>query len=435
MNSNASPRPHLPVPRARGFGALRVLLAVVSAALWFLPAASRPVWAGPFDVILADSADVTLCQGCGITLAGLDYGLIVNTGTSDITIADLHGATFTVAASRADIALYPFINIPNEQIVGAIHPGEAMGSIISENQLLLPLLQPGETLRNLAGMQFMAYQVGRGSGLYQGPIRFDVTMAMAGYVTRFTIGAEVHVGPHAISFLRATRVSAVPGDAPPVCSGASATPSTLSPPNGRMVPIEVAGVTDPEGDPVTLSVTGITQDEPVDTNGGPRTPRSCPDAQIVDGKALVRAQRSGGGNGRVYEIRFVAMDGQGGQCDGSVKVCVPATPGGACVDDGQQYNSLQDCSPDSVAVQHFLSLGTIATGREPMVEYSLTGAADIAVEMFDVSGRRVALLDKGARPAGQHVVRWTPGLTPGVYLLCVRAGQHMVSRKVILTRN
>src|SRR5439155_8399834 len=186
---------------------------------------------------------------------GLDYGLIVNTGTSDITIPDLLAARFAVTASRSEVVLYPFLNIPNEQIVGAIHPGEAMGSIVPGNQLLLPLLRPGETLRNLAEMQFMAYEVERGNNTYEGPVRFDVTMTLAGYTVRFAIRAQVHLGLHAISFLTATRVSAVLANQAPICSGAVASTSTLWPPNGRMVPIEIVGVTDADGDPVTISAT------------------------------------------------------------------------------------------------------------------------------------------------------------------------------------
>ncbi len=166
--------------------------------------------AGPYDVILANSTDLTLCQGCGITPAGLGYALIVNTGVSDITLADLADAKFTVSASRPEITMLPFLNIPSPTIVGSIHPGEAMGSIIEGNTLLLPYLNSGEVLRNLAGLQFMTYQVNRGDSVYEGPVDFDVRMSMAGYEARYTIHAEVHLGQPGITYLGATRTSAVP---------------------------------------------------------------------------------------------------------------------------------------------------------------------------------------------------------------------------------
>jgi hypothetical protein len=119
---------------------------------------------------------------------------------------------------------------------------------------------------------------------------------------------------------------------PPDCSNAYALVSKLWPPNQRLVPVEIAGVTDSDGDPVTITVTGVTQDEPLKTEA---------DAVIANGSALVLAERSGKGNGRVYAVSFTASDDQGGSCDGSVVVCVPHDRGrDACVDDGQNFNSL-----------------------------------------------------------------------------------------------
>jgi hypothetical protein len=60
--------------------------------------------------------------------------------------------------------------------------------------------------------------------------------------------------------------------------------------------------------------------------------------------AQVRSERSGLGNGRVYEISFIASDGMGGECQGSVTVCVPHDQSGKdceCIDDGQIYDATQ----------------------------------------------------------------------------------------------
>ena len=73
---------------------------------------------------------------------------------------------------------------------------------------------------------------------------------------------------------------------------------------------------------------------------------TCPDASGVGAStASVRAERSGTrkvpGDGRVYHIAFSADDGQGGQCTGTVTVCVPHDQrlGGDCVDQGPMYDS------------------------------------------------------------------------------------------------
>ena len=408
-------------------------LAVASALVLFLGGFPSPTRAGPFDVILANSIDLTLCQGCGITLAGLDYGLIVNTGTTDVTLTDLGGARFTVSASRPEVVLIPFVNIPNPVIVGAIHPGEAMGSIIAGNTLLLPLLRPGETLRNLAGLQFMAYQVDRGFNTYQGPIDWDVAMTMAGYTARFRIHAEVHLGLHSIRFLTATRVSAEPANSAPDCSGAVAAEPSLWPPDKKMAPVGITGVTDPEGDPVTITVIGITQDEPVTENGNPVHPERCADGEIVDGIAHVRAQFDGGGNGRVYRVAFVGSDGGGGHCQGSVAVCV--APGGrSCAEDTTQYDSMGGCSAadEPIAIPRSGSQSMHEAGAASALEYSLTEPAQVRMELFDVAGRLVAATDEGTRPAGRHEIRWSPAAARGVYFLRVRAGEQVVSRRIFL---
>jgi hypothetical protein len=127
-------------------------------------------------------------------------------------------------------------------------------------------------------------------------------------------------------------------DTPPTCELATANPSSHWPPNLQFISVSIAGVTDPDNDPVILTVTGVTQDEPVNGLGGGDT---SPDAVIQpQGTVLLRAERSGQGNGRVYEVHFMAVDGVGGHCDGKVKVCVPHEQQPAtCVDDGQRFDS------------------------------------------------------------------------------------------------
>lgn len=128
-----------------------------------------------------------------------------------------------------------------------------------------------------------------------------------------------------------------PTNIPPDCSGAAATVSQLWPPNHGMNTIDVAGVTDPDNDPVSVIVTGITQDEPVRGIGFGNT---GPDGSITGSAVFVRAEREGNGDGRVYNISFTATDGKGGQCSGSVSVCVPHDfRGTACIDNGQTHDS------------------------------------------------------------------------------------------------
>jgi hypothetical protein len=128
-------------------------------------------------------------------------------------------------------------------------------------------------------------------------------------------------------------------NAPPVCTAAAASPLSLWPPNHKLTPVTISGVTDPDGDPVTVTITGVYQDEPTDALGSGDT---CPDATDL-GKAWtsLRAERSGRQDGRVYHIYFTARDNRGGRCDGEAQVCVPhdSRPGATCVDQGAKFDS------------------------------------------------------------------------------------------------
>ena len=125
---------------------------------------------------------------------------------------------------------------------------------------------------------------------------------------------------------------------PPACDRAQAQPRALWPPDHKLVPVTITGVTDPDGDRVLITVTGVTQDEPVNGLGDGDT---GPDALLQGSSALLRAERSGTGTGRVYRVHFSASDGVGGVCTGSVDVQVPRSlkPGVPVMDDGQLYDS------------------------------------------------------------------------------------------------
>jgi Tol biopolymer transport system component len=97
----------------------------------------------------------------------------------------------------------------------------------------------------------------------------------------------------------------------PDCAAAVADPSNVWPPNGRLVGVTIGGATDPDGDEVTLTIDGVTQDEPV---------WRTPDARLGSERIRLRAERSPRGDGRVYRIAFTVADGRGGECSGVATV-------------------------------------------------------------------------------------------------------------------
>lgn len=117
-----------------------------------------------------------------------------------------------------------------------------------------------------------------------------------------------------------------PGDRAPACDAAvSSLPMILWPPNFQLAEVVVLGVVDADGDPVTIRIHGIQQDEPTNTAGDGNT--TADGVISADGRtAFVRAERDGTlkapGDGRVYEILFTATTPTL-SCSGMVRVGVP----------------------------------------------------------------------------------------------------------------
>lgn len=103
-----------------------------------------------------------------------------------------------------------------------------------------------------------------------------------------------------------------------------------------MVPVSILGVTDPNNQAVTFTFTAVTQDEPINGLGDGDT---SPDAAVSGHQILLRAERAGTGNGRVYVVHFTATDAEGAHCSGSVKVSVPHSKKDPAVEGPQLYNS------------------------------------------------------------------------------------------------
>lgn len=134
----------------------------------------------------------------------------------------------------------------------------------------------------------------------------------------------------------------VQDSAPPLLSCAVGS-STLWPPNHDLRDVGFkAGAHDLcDGKPGVLDF-HVTSDEQPATEPGSGGPGFCPDAIIgAGGSILLRAERSGSGNGRVYRIHGSAADSCGNVAVCAVPVNVPHDqgPGGGPVDSGQLFNA------------------------------------------------------------------------------------------------
>ncbi len=124
--------------------------------------------------------------------------------------------------------------------------------------------------------------------------------------------------------------------ASPNCDDAHASTPILWPANHKMVDIKINGLGDSE-----VVIQCIKQDEPLNTNGDGNT-----EFDGINGSAsnfLLRAERQGGGNGRVYHVGYTASNAQG-QCSGIVQVSVPPSKKKSVTDDGPLYVSIENAA-------------------------------------------------------------------------------------------
>ncbi len=108
----------------------------------------------------------------------------------------------------------------------------------------------------------------------------------------------------------------------PTITNATADPSVLWPPNHRMVEVTISyDVTDNCPLPPGSCTLDVTSNEPVLAHGSGHT---SPDWIVVDDHhVLLRAERQGNGNGRIYTITITCTDSGGNSSTEDVEVTVP----------------------------------------------------------------------------------------------------------------
>lgn len=70
------------------------------------------------------------------------------------------------------------------------------------------------------------------------------------------------------------------------------------------------------------------------------------------------------------------------------------------------------------------------------VSFELHERSEVRLEVFDLLGRRIAMLVDDEMTGGAHQLRWRPdgGIASGVYFIRLSAGEHVASRRVTLVR-
>jgi len=74
------------------------------------------------------------------------------------------------------------------------------------------------------------------------------------------------------------------------------------------------------------------------------------------------------------------------------------------------------------------------------IKYYLPGKARVAVEIYDISGRRLAQLVRKEEEGGSHAVEWNglddrgSSVASGIYFYRLTAGKETISKKMALLR-
>jgi hypothetical protein len=217
------------------------------------------------------------------------------------------------------------------------------------------------------------------------------------------------------------------------------TPDVLWPPNHRMVDIHAdVTVSDECAGPAQLSwvLWSVTSNEPPDGTGDGNTE---PDIEGVrrfsqDRDFRLRAERSGQGAGRAYQIVYYAEDGTYDVYD-TTYVRVPHDRGGS--EPIEALGPGGDASPVTTAL-HDARPNPFNPGT--VVAFDLARAERVRIVIADVRGRRVRLLVDEVRPAGTHRAPWDgrndggEGVASGVYFVQMRAGRYSSVRKLVLLK-
>jgi len=120
------------------------------------------------------------------------------------------------------------------------------------------------------------------------------------------------------------------GDSDPPTIEAVSAPMVLWPPNHKMHEVDVALVVTDSCDPdPTVLLTSLVSSEPDNGTGDGNTVDDIQEVEIGtdDRTFLLRAERMGGGSGRIYAATYNATDASGNSTDGMVQILVPHDQG------------------------------------------------------------------------------------------------------------
>ncbi len=195
-------------------------------------------------------------------------------------------------------------------------------------------------------------------------------------------------------------------------------------------------------------VTSVSSDEPEDAigNGDGATLDDIVIASNCN-SVMLRKERAGGWNGRVYTVNFTVTDDDGNIYASYFNVNVPVDiefP--TVVDDGtgNGYTEVSACIPTPKEDDRGASIpaGYALKQNFPnpfnpstTITYTIPQNSTVTLTVYDMYGRRIAILVDGQMSAGSHSISFdASGLVSGVYMYTLESDGVKLSRSMQLMK-
>ena len=210
-----------------------------------------------------------------------------------------------------------------------------------------------------------------------------------------------------------TQIILSPACMSPVIANLSASPNTLWPPNHKMRDVVVNYTTSSNcPGPIRCSLS-VTSNEPVNGTGDGNT---SPDWIVIDDhRVQLRAERSGGGDGRIYTITVTCTDPFGNVGTNSTRVIVSHDMGNSITSDASSISEMENASEGL----SFKILPNPSNSYFTLNIQTNNNVDKISVRISDLSGR---LVESRNNLVGSQNLRVGNNLKAGVYFIQLRQG-------------
>jgi len=169
---------------------------------------------------------------------------------------------------------------------------------------------------------------------------------------------------------------------------------------------------------------------------------------------LLRQERNGEGNGRVYTVHVSVEDSSGNKGTARFYVTIPHDQSGdPAIDDGPAYSVRSRCAEEPPVNDIIDQTITVIPEKtylhqnypnpfnpETTIRFDLVTSAIVRLRIYDVLGQEVRVITDQRYNAGSHSLIWNGrdrnghDLASGVYIYQLQAGDVVINKKLILMR-